>query len=275
MVHLWLTSERRTAMDLHLSGLRVLVTGASRGIGLAVVRAFEAEGAEVVAVSRRNTPELEATGAVFVAADLAAPDGPRRMVETVLAADPRLDILVNNAGGGTMNESAFADALDGSDDDWAEVFALNLTSAVRTTRAALPALIAARGAVVNVSSDSARRPGATPLPYATAKAALNAFSRGLAEKVAAQGVRINVVTPSGTRTSLLEGADGFGAQLAGILGVDHGALLKAMPEQGGMLTGELIDPAEIARTVLLLASPTMPSVIGANWAVDAGAIKYV
>jgi NAD(P)-dependent dehydrogenase (short-subunit alcohol dehydrogenase family) len=262
-------------MDLQLAGKRVLVTGASKGIGLATVRAFVAEGASVTAVSRNSTPELEATGASFVAADLARADGPRRMVEEVLGTDPRLDVLVNNAGGGTMNESAFADALDGSDDDWAEVFALNLTSAVRTTRAALPALIAARCAVVNVSSDSARRPGATPLPYATAKAALNAFSRGLAEKVAAQGVRINVVTPSGTRTSLLEGADGFGAQLAGILGVDHGALLKAMPEQGGMLTGELIDPAEIARTVLLLASPTMPSVIGANWAVDAGAIKYV
>jgi len=262
-------------MDLHLSGKRVLVTGASRGIGLAIVRAFEAEGAEVVAVSRRSTPELEATGAVFVAADLSAPDGPRRMVETVLAAGPRLDVLVNNAGGGTMREGSFADPLEGSDDDWAEVFALNLHGAVRTTRAALPALIAARGAVVNISSDSARRPGAAPLPYATAKAALNAFSRGLAEKVATQGVRINVVTPSGTRTSLLEGADGFGAQLAGALGIDHGALLKALPEQGGMLTGELIDPDEIARAVLLLASPTMPSVIGANWAVDAGAIKIV
>ncbi|MET0493121.1 MAG: SDR family NAD(P)-dependent oxidoreductase [Actinoplanes sp.] len=262
-------------MDLHLSGQRVLVTGASRGIGLAIVRAFEAEGAEVVAVSRHSTPELEATGAVFVAADLSAPDGPRRMVETVLAADPRLDVLVNNAGGGSGNEAAFTDPLEGSDDDWAQVFALNLNGAVRTTRAALPALIAARGAIVNISSDSARRPGASPLPYASAKAALNAFSRGLAEKVAAQGVRINVVTPSGTRTSLLESADGFGAQLAGALGIDHDELLKTMPEQSGMLTGELIDPAEIARTVLLLASPTMPSVIGANWAVDAGAIKIV
>lgn len=262
-------------MNLELTGKRVLVTGASKGIGLAIVRAFVAEGASVTAVSRTSTPELEATGATFVAADLAEPDGPRRAVEAVLAADPRLDVLVNNAGGGTMSDGSFTDPLDGSDDDWTGTFALNLNAAVRTTRAALPALLEARGAVVSISSDSALRPGAAPLPYATAKAALNAFSRGLAEKVGAQGVRVNVVTPSGTRTTIMEGKDGYAAQLASHLGMDHAALVAAMPGQGGMLTGALIEPDEIARVVLLLASPTMPSAIGANWLVDAGAMKTV
>jgi NAD(P)-dependent dehydrogenase (short-subunit alcohol dehydrogenase family) len=262
-------------MDLHLSGKRVLVTGASKGIGLATVRAFVAEGASVTAVSRTSTPELEATGASFVAADLSRADGPRRMVEEVLATDPRLDVLVNNAGGGTMSAGSFTDLLDGSDDDWAGAFALNLYAAVRSTRAALPALIEARGAIVNISSDSALRPGAAPLPYATAKAALNAFSRGLAEKLGAQGVRVNVVSPGGTRTHLMEGKDGFGAQLAAHLGIDHAFLLAALPEQGGMLTGTLIEPDEIARAVLLLSSPTMPSAIGANWLVDGGSTKSV
>jgi NAD(P)-dependent dehydrogenase (short-subunit alcohol dehydrogenase family) len=262
-------------MNLELNGKRVLVTGASKGIGLAIVRAFLAEGASVTAVSRNNTPELEATGASFVAADLAEADGPRRMMEAVLATDPRLDVLVNNAGGGTVSDGSFTDPLDGSDDDWAGVFALNLNAAVRATRAALPALIQARGAVVNISSDSARRPGAAPLPYATAKAALNAFSRGLAEKLGAQGVRVNVVTPGGTRTHLMEGKDGFAARLAAHLGMDHAALLAALPSQGGMLTGTLIEPDEIARAVLLLSSPTMPSAIGSNWLVDGGATKSV
>ena len=63
--------------------------------------------------------------------------------------------------------------------------------------------------------------------------------------------------------------------MAASLGVDHDTLVASMPKQNGMLTDTLIDPAEIARAVLLLASPTMPSAIGQNWAVDAGAIKII
>jgi NAD(P)-dependent dehydrogenase (short-subunit alcohol dehydrogenase family) len=262
-------------MDLQLTGKRVLVTGASKGIGLAIVRAFRAERASVTATARRSTPELEATGATFIPSDLATTDGPRRMVDAALAAEPRLDVLVNNAGGGVMPEEAFGDPLNGGDDVWSAGFALNLDAAVRTIRAALPALVEARGAVVNISSDASRRPGAAPLPYSAAKAALNAFTRGLAERMAASGVRVNAVTPSATRTSMIASPDGFGAQLAASLGVDHDTLVASMPKQTGMLTDTLIDPAEIARAVVLLASPTMPSAIGENWAVDAGATKFV
>ncbi|MEU8931761.1 SDR family oxidoreductase [Streptomyces sp. NPDC048409] len=260
-------------MDLQLAGKRVLVTGASKGIGLAIVRAFQAEGASVTATARGTTLELEATGAAFVPADLSTPDGPRLMVEAVLAADPRLDILVNNAGGGVMPDGAFGDPLDGGDDVWAAGFALNFDAAVRTVRAALPSLTEARGAVVNISSDSARRPGSEPLPYTAAKAALNTFTRQLAERVAPSGVRVNAVSPSATRTNLVTGKDGYVAQVAGSVGIDHDTLVASLPRQNGMLTETLIDPAEIARAVLLLASPTMPSAIGANWLVDAGATK--
>lgn len=260
-------------MDLELAGKRVLVTGASKGIGLATVRAFLAEGASVVAVARRPTAELEATGATFVAADLATPDGPARAVGTALAADPRLDVLVNNAGGGDLPDGALDDSLDGDDDAWLAAFELNLGAALRTTRAALPALTEARGAVVNISSQAARQPAGVPLPYAAAKAALNAFSKGLAEKLAPTGVRVNVVTPSGTRTDILTGEDGYIAKVAAHLGVEHSALLADLPRQSGMVTGTLIEPDEIARAVLLLASPVMPSAVGVNWPVDGGALK--
>lgn len=126
---------------------------------------------------------------------------------------------------------------------------------------------------MNISSNAAREPHHAPLPYSVAKAALNAFSRGLAEKMAESGVRINVVTPSATHTDLLAGADGYGSRLAAHLGLDHGTLVAALPKQSGMLTDTLIAPAEIARAVLLLASPTMPSALGSNWTVDAGALK--
>ncbi|MFE0420760.1 SDR family NAD(P)-dependent oxidoreductase [Streptomyces tendae] len=263
-------------MDLQLSGKRVLVTGASKGIGLAIVRAFLDEGASVTAVSRRSTPELDKTEATLVAADLSEPDGPRRMIETALAADPRLDVLVNNVGGGELPEGSLGDIFDGGDDTWQYVINLNLGATVRVTRAALPALAEARGAIVTVGSDSARRlggPGDTPLPYAVAKAALNRFSRGLAERVAAQGIRVNTVSPSGTRTHAIAGDGGYMSQVAQAIGADHATLMRNLPTDLGMLTDKLIEPEEIARAVLLLASPTMPSAIGANWAVDAGSIK--
>lgn len=260
-------------MDMQLSGKRVIVTGASKGIGLATVQAFLAEDATVVAVARRPTPELEATGATFVSADLSTAEGPRQMIETVLSADPRLDVLVNNAGGGALPDDALTDPFGGRDEVWETTFALNLYAAVRTTRAALPALTAARGAVVNVSSDSALLPQNAPLPYPAAKAALNTFSRGLADKVAAAGVRVNVVTPSATATPLLMGEDSLTAHLAAGIGVEHAEFLTQFPAQIGLATGRLIDPSEIARAIVLLASPAMPSAVGSNWAVHAGSVK--
>jgi len=260
-------------MDLDLVGKRVLVTGASRGIGLAIVEAFVAEGAEVVAVSRKSSPELESTGATFVSADLSDAGAPQRVLDTVLADNPRLDVLVNNAGGGEASEADLLDPLGGSSTAWADVLALNLTATVEMTRAALPALSQARGSIVNISSSSARDPRGVPLSYAAAKAALSAFSRGLAEKVAQTGVRVNVVTPGSTRTSILTSPDGYVGRLSASMGIDHETLLAAMPEQSGMVTGKLIEPAEIARAVLLLASPTMPSAVGSNWIVDGGTLK--
>ena len=93
-------------MDLHLTDRVALVTGASKGIGLAVARTLAAEGARVVAVSRTATPELAETGALHVAADLTEPDAPAAVVARAVERDGRIDVVVNNAGRRRRREPA-------------------------------------------------------------------------------------------------------------------------------------------------------------------------
>ncbi|MFG1603668.1 SDR family NAD(P)-dependent oxidoreductase [Actinoplanes sp. NPDC049265] len=257
-------------MDLRLDGVRVMVTGASRGIGLATVRRLGAEGARVVAVSRTVTPELAATGARTVTADLSTADGPADAVEAALDGWGDLDVLVNNAGGGDP-----AALVRGHDADavWLAMFELNLMAAVRTTRAALPSLTRTRGVVVNVSSDGARAPHRSFLPYAAMKGALNVWSQGLAREAAPKGVRVNVVTPSATRTSLLAGDNGLAAVLGRATGTDPAEVLAAVPAQNGLLTGRLIEPAEVATLIAYLASPLAASILGGNYVIDGGALS--
>src|SRR3954454_4645238 len=105
-------------MDLGLTGKRALVTGASKGIGLAIVRSLVREGATVVAAARRSTPELdelvEAGSTQFIAADLSTPEGPGELVAAALAGGP-LDILVNNVGSVKPRLGGF---LSVTDDEW-------------------------------------------------------------------------------------------------------------------------------------------------------------
>ncbi|WP_193103760.1 SDR family oxidoreductase [Brachybacterium sp. FME24] len=261
-------------MDLQLSGRTALVTGASKGMGLEVVRVLQEEGVTVVTASRTVTPELAETGAVSLIGDLSQPDVPARIVAEALEAVGTLDILVNNVGGGDAGAPG-AGFLDVPDHAWSSTFDLNLFAAVRTTRAALPALLASRGTVVNVSSDSARRPHTAPLPYGAAKAALNAVTKGLSEEFGPQGVRFTTVSPSSTRTALWEGEQSFGADLAQAMGVTQEELIAALPSQMGMLTDRFIEPREIATTIAYLVSPLAASVHGANWVVDAGVSKTI
>ncbi|MFI1258223.1 oxidoreductase [Streptomyces netropsis] len=260
-------------MDLQLTGKTAVVTGASRGIGLATVGALIGEGVTVVAAARTITPELKETGAIAVSADLSTPDGPARLVERALAELGDLDILVNNVGGGDSGEGQTGGFLAFTEEQWQQTFDLNFLAAVRTSRAALPSLVRRRGALVSVSSNSARVPHAGPVPYTTAKAALTAFGKALAEEFGPRGVRVNTVSPGPVRTAMWESPDGYGAELARSMGVTREQLLEQIPAAMGMTTGRLVEPAEVAAVVAFLVSPLAASTSGADFLIDGGAVK--
>ncbi|MGW4461057.1 oxidoreductase [Micromonospora sp. NPDC004704] len=259
-------------MDLHLSGKTALVTGASRGIGLAIVRALVDEGVSVVAGARTSTPELAAvalTGHVHpVTADLSTPDGPAAFVEAGTALlGGRLDILVNNVGGVRPRTGGF---LSVSDADWLETLNINFLSAVRVTRAALPHMLPQGGSIVTVSSVNSSLPDPLVIDYSASKAALANFCKALSKEVGPQGVRVNTVSPGPVETDLWLGAGGV-AETVGTAGnlapedVAKGAV-------SGSATGRFTRPDEVADVVLLLASGRATNITGADILIDGGLI---
>jgi NAD(P)-dependent dehydrogenase (short-subunit alcohol dehydrogenase family) len=262
-------------MNLQLTNKAAVVTGASRGIGLAIVSALVSEGMRVVAAARTITPELKATGAIGVSVDLSQADAPARLVAQAEAELGGLDLLVNNVGGGDAGEGQTGGFLTFTDQQWYDAYDLNFLAAVRTTRAALPHLTDSRGAIVNISSNGARTPHAGPVPYTTAKAALTAFGKALAEEFGPQGVRVNTVSPGPVRTDMWESPDGYGAELAKSMGLAQEQLLAQLPTAMGMVTGRFVNPDEIAALVAYLASPLAGSTTGADHIIDGGAIKTV
>ncbi|ARQ69851.1 oxidoreductase [Streptomyces marincola] len=261
-------------MDLHLAGKAAVVTGASRGIGLAVVSALVNEGMRVVAGARTTPPALVASGAICVPVDLSTAEGPALLIERAEAELGGLDLLVNNVGGGDSGEGQTGGLLTFTDEQWQQAYDLNFLSAVRTTRAALPHLVEdGGGSVVNVSSNAARSPHASPMPYTTAKAALTAFGKAVAEEFGPQGVRVNTVSPGAVRTSLWEDPGRYGVALAEKMGMEHAQLLDRIPAATGMLTGRFIRPDEVADLVAYLASPAAASIVGADYIIDGGALK--
>ncbi|WP_431896950.1 SDR family oxidoreductase [Nonomuraea sp. bgisy101] len=261
-------------MDMELKGKTAVVTGASRGIGLATVSALTREGVRVVAAARTVPPALRETGATPIAVDLSTAEGPTELIARATDELGEIDVLVNNVGGGDTG-GRVAGFLGFDDADWLAAHSLNFLAAVRTTRAAMPSLLRRGGTIVNISSNGARMPHAGPVTYTTAKAALTAFGKAIAEEFGPQGVRVNTVSPGPVRTALWEDPEGYGAALAASMDVTLEQLLAGLPGAAGMTTGRLIEPAEVAALVTYLASPLASSVNGADFVIDGGAIKTV
>ncbi|WP_328581077.1 SDR family NAD(P)-dependent oxidoreductase [Streptomyces sp. NBC_00370] len=259
-------------MDMGLTGRTAVVTGAGRGIGLAVTRALVAEGARVVAGSRTVTDELrqltQDADVDAVAVDLTSASGPAELVERAERLHGGLDVLVNNVGAAHVRTGGF---LTVTDDDWEQSLTTTLMTAVRMTRAALPLLLE-RGAgnIVTVSSVNAFLPDPQVVDYSAAKGALTNFCKSLSKEFGPRGIRVNTVSPGPVATALWLGGSGVAATVARASGQDPAAV--AEEAAGAMVTGRFTRPEEVADLVVWLAGDRAANTTGADFVIDGGMI---
>ena len=247
-------------MDLGLSGRIAVVTGSSEGIGLEAVRLLHEEGVTVVSTSRR----ADGPGELHVAADLAQPGEPERVIGEALERFGQVDCLVNNVGWAEIHRF---DEL--TEEIWERSWQTNLMSAVRATQAVLPGMRGrGAGAIVNVSSTAAKRPSTGMPEYSVTKAALLSFSRLVADLYAKDGIRCNAVTPGPTATGAWLGEGGLADQQG-----DREEILARVG--AGRPLGRLATPDEIAAVIVFLCSDRASYVTGAAWSVDGGTVPII
>jgi len=263
-------------MDLGLKGKQVFITGGSVGIGLAVARAFAAEGAEV-AIAARNKERVETE-----AAKIAKEFGVRTIgicadvskAEDIVAAAKRvekefggIDILINNAGTGTDET-----VMNSDDEKWDHVWNLHVMSAVRTTRAFVPFMKKRGGGVIlNTASICAVQPlGYEPI-YNTTKAALLMFGKCLSNELIPSNIRVNTISPG-----LVLTPDWW--KTAGILSAKEGKtpkeFLDGIAHESAPID-RFASPEELAFTYLFLASDKASYCVGSNYFVDGGWLRTV
>lgn len=253
-------------MDLGLSGARVVVTGASRGIGRAIAQTFAAEGADLAICARggaalhRAADELRSGGATVIAeqVDVAADDDLRGFIDRAATGLGGIDVLVSNVSAGSSATS----------DQWERNFAVDLMPFVRMTDHAEEHLAASQrgGAVVLISTTSALHTGVPsgPKAYGPIKAALNHYAAALARTLPAKGIRVNTVSPGP-----IEFAGGGWANRKEADPEFYESVRAQIP------IGRLGGPEEVARAAVFLASPAASYITGTNLVVDGGFVDRV
>ncbi len=244
-----------------LAGKSVLVTGAARGIGAGIAEAVVEAGGAVALLDVDPAGADTAAGladrgtARFFTCDVRSLAEVERVVAEAEEALGGLDGLVNNAG-----INAYFDAVAMTEDEWDSVFAVDLKAAWMLAKAALPGLIARRGAIVNISSIQARLTLHGFFPYAAAKSGLEGLTRSLALDYAPAGVRVNAVAPGYTDTRLVQ--EWLGLQ------DDPDATLQSV--LANIPLGRMAAPREIGNAVVFLLSEQASAITGETLAVDCG-----
>lgn len=252
---------------LTLEGRRALITGGTSGAGAATVALFKELGARVLTTARSKPVNF--SGAAFVEADLTTKAGVQTVVDAVSRELGGLDILVNVLGGSSAPSGGFA-ALN--DEEWDKELNLNFFPAVRLDRALIPGMIEqGHGVVIHVTSIQNR----LPLPqattgYASAKAALNTYSKSISKEVSPMGVRVVRVSPGWIADP---GSNGLAQRIAEEAGIDYEAAVQViMNSLGGIPLGRPAAPREVADLIAFLASDRAASITGTEHVIDGGTI---
>lgn len=260
-------------MDLGLNDTVVLITGGSKGIGLACAQGFAAEGARVAIASRRRehleqaTATLQAVGVqpMVVAADLGDPEQAVRMVREVESRLGPVGVLVNSAGAARRTPPAELTAAH-----WRAAMEAKYFTYIHAMDAVLPGMALRGGVIVNVVGTGGKLASPTHLPGGAANAALMLASAGLANAFAPHGVRINVVNPGITATQRMQEGLEAEARLAGKTVEEIlQQKLRALP------LGRVAEPQDVADAVVFLASRRAGYISGAVLAVDGAAVPMV
>ncbi|SDW10108.1 SDR family NAD(P)-dependent oxidoreductase [Paenibacillus sp. CF384] len=263
-------------MDLNLKDKVAVVTGASKGIGLAIAEQFLNEGAKVVAVSRSLSAELKqlmATNKVIhVPMDVAAAKDVKEISSKLIEPFGRIDILVNNAG--AIDTRKGIGFMNTTNEDWEELYNLNFFSVVRFTQAVVPHLLKQKHtSIVNISSVNAYLPEVTYPIYGTTKAAMNNLTKLLAAELGSQQIRVNSISPGPVKTDMWTEENGLADEFAKKFGTTPENAMEKFSEMAGILLRRLSESKDIAELTVFLASERANMITACDYAIDGGVLK--